>query len=120
MEAAEFAEHLVVDDIRDIFPMLSVKIENTTALDDSLETAMIQDKSGLRTPFTLDGLAARYGLKISSLPPVATRATDETDLVILYRRTELPELSTLGDSGVPMGDQDFQEPLAPQKNPFTR
>lgn len=56
---------------------------------------MIQDTSGLRTPYTLDSLVARYGLTPGTLPPDTRVLSDEADLVVLYLRTDTLTLPTL-------------------------
>ncbi len=105
-------------DIRTSFPVQSVTLESRAGLETGSETAMIQDMSGLRAPFTLDSLVARYGL----IPGTAPETAAESDLVILYRKPALPEITTLdGNTNESLfPEHDFQEPLAPQKNPYLR
>ncbi|MFZ1626870.1 MAG: LCP family protein [Candidatus Moraniibacteriota bacterium] len=115
------AAETLAADIRDTYPLDSVKIETTNALDVSGETAIIQDKSGVRVPFTLDSLVGRYGLTIGTIPANTTTFKADTDLVILYPKNDITEFFTLDHSSeIPADDADFQEPLAPQKNPHTR
>ncbi|MGB4943020.1 MAG: hypothetical protein WBO92_02810, partial [Candidatus Moraniibacteriota bacterium] len=111
------AEALAAD-IRDTFPARSVKLQSDNRLDTREGTAMIQDVSGLRTPYTLDGLIARYGFTPGTLPPGDQTASEDTDLVLLYLRTDTLTLPTLDRTDTSISDLDFQEPLAPQKNPL--
>ncbi|MGB4833483.1 MAG: LCP family protein [Candidatus Moraniibacteriota bacterium] len=110
------AEALAAD-IRETFPAESVKLQNDSRLDANQGTAMIQDTSGLRTPYTLDSLVARYGLTPGTLPPNTQVLSDEADLVVLYLRTDTLTLPTLDRADSSLGDTDFQEPLTPQKTP---
>lgn len=112
------AAEALATDIRDTFPLASVKIETIGALDVSGETAIIQDKSAARVPFTLDSLMARYGLTLGTLPAPVPTPTVDTDLVILYQKNDITEFFTLDRAEIPGSESDFQEPLAPQKNPY--
>lgn len=112
------AEALVAD-IRETFPIASVKLQSNSDLDRVGEAAMIQDKSGVRAPYTLDTLIARYGLAVGDIRGAAGLTRDDTDLVILYNQSG-PVLPTLDRADTLIGEADFQEPLAPQKNPYTR
>lgn len=112
------AEALVAD-IRETFPVASVKLQSDGGLDGTNEAAMIQDKSGVRAPYTLDTLIARYGLSVGDIRGAAALTRDDIDLVILYNQSG-PSLPTLNDADAALGEADFQEPLAPQKNPYTR
>jgi LCP family protein required for cell wall assembly len=112
------AEALVAD-IRETFPVASVKLQSDGGLDGVSEAAMIQDKSGVRAPYTLDTLIARYGLAVGDIRGAAALTRDDIDLVILYNQSG-PSLPTLDAADAALGETDFQEPLAPQKNPYTR
>lgn len=112
------AEALVAD-IRETFPVASVKLQSDGGLDGANEAAMIQDKSGVRAPYTLDTLIARYGLAVGDIRGAAALTRDDIDLVILYNQSG-PSLPTLDHADAALGEADFQEPLAPQKNPYTR
>lgn len=114
------AAEALAADIRETFPLASVKIETMNTLAVSDGTAIIQDKSGVRTPFTLSGLMARYGLSIGEVPVGATSSKSEADIVVLYQKNDISELFTLDRAAVPVSEADFQEPLAPQKNPYLR
>lgn len=116
------AAEMLVADLRDTFPVGSVTLVSRAALENRSETAMIQDKSGLRTPYTLDSLVARYGLKSGTLPEGALSTDTDDDLVILYQKSATAALSTLdAESAASLfPEHDFQEPLAPQKNPYLR
>ncbi len=109
----------LVSDIRETFPIASVKLQSDGGLDSVTEAAMIQDKSGVRAPYTLDTLIARYGLSVGDIRGAAALTRDDIDLVILYNQSG-PILPTLDRADAPIGETDFQEPLAPQKNPYTR
>lgn len=113
------AEALVAD-IRETLPVASVKLESADGLETDREVAMIQDKSGVRAPYTLDGLIARYGLAVGDIRSAAGLTREDTDLVILYNQSRRVDLSTLGEAGGSLDESDFQEPLAPQKNPYAR
>lgn len=115
------AAETLVADLRVTFPVGSVTLVSRTALENESETAMIQDKSGLSVPYTLDSLIARYGLSTGTLPPSALSTDTEDDLVIFYQKGVTPPLSTLDteSAGELFPEHDFQEPLTPQKNPFT-
>ncbi len=112
------AEALVAD-IRETFPIASVKLQTDGGLEANSEAAMIQDKSGVRAPYTLDTLIARYGLAVGDIRGAAALTRDDIDLVILYNQSG-SILPTLNDADATLGETDFQEPLAPQKNPHTR
>lgn len=113
------AETLATD-IRETFPVASVKLQFDAPVDGGSEVAMIQDRSNLRTPFTLDSLIARYGFSIGDVPTSPELEKSVADLVILYRQSERFSLPTPGEPDTVLEDADFQEPLAPQKNPFIR
>lgn len=112
------AEALVAD-IRETFPVASVKLQSDGGLETNGEAAMIQDKSSVRAPYTLDTLIARYGLSVGDIRGAAALTRDDIDLVILYNQSG-PSLPTLDRADAPIGEADFQEPLPPQKNPHTR
>ena len=96
-----------------------MKLQTDGGLDGTGESAMIQDKSGVRAPYTLDTLIARYGLAVGDIRGAAALTWDDIDLVILYNQSR-SILPTLNDADTALGEADFQEPLAPQKNPYTR
>ncbi|MFA9262562.1 MAG: LCP family protein [Undibacterium sp.] len=108
----------LASDIRSTFPVKSVTLESQPRLESGSETAMIQDMSNLAVPFTIDSLVARYGLTPGTIPESASG----NDIVILYRTTVLQDATTLDSSttGSLFPEHDFQEPLAPQKNPYLR
>ncbi len=96
-----------------------MKLQSDGGLETTGEAAMIQDKSGVRAPYTLDTLIARYGLAVGDIRGAAGLTRDDTDLVILYNQSG-PVLPTLDRADTLIGEADFQEPLAPQKNPHAR
>lgn len=108
----------LVADIRETFPVASVKLQTDGGLETGGEAAMIQDKSGVRVPYTLDTLIARYGLAVGQIRGAAGLTRNDTDLVILYNQNG-SDLPAFDHAGVPAMETDFQEPLVPQKNPYT-
>lgn len=116
------AAEALVADMRETFPVSSVTLVSRPTLENGNETAMIQARAGLENPYTLDSLVKRYGLVPAALPPEALSTDTEDDFVILYQRSTAPTLSTLdAESAASLfPENDFQEPLAPQKNPFIR
>ncbi len=110
------AEALAAD-IRDTFSVASVKVQTSSILDNGSETAMIQDASALRVPYTLDTLVARYALIVGEAPS-SLPVSGDADLIIRYLKVISLDLPTLDRPEAEPNDQDFQVPLAPQKNPF--
>jgi len=116
------AEALTAD-LRETFPGASVKLESRSTLEKTTETAIIQDMRGLRTPYTLDSLVARYGLDPGTVSEAATpTGRGDADLVILYTRSGFAPFTAPDTETVDavLNTPDFQEPLAPQENRFTR
>lgn len=109
------AEALAAD-IRETFPTKSVKLQSDNRLDIIPETAMIQDVNNLRTPYTLDSLIARYGFNSGTLPPTSQVSLADTDLVLLYLKTDTLILPTLDHADTTPDSLDFQEPFTPQKS----
>lgn len=112
------AAETLARDIRENYPIASVTLSAAHPLVVSGETAIIQDMRQARVPYTLDSLVKRYGLTVGTLP-IPTRTIKSTpDLVIYYPKNDFAELFTLDRTDISLDDHDFQEPLAPMKNPY--
>ncbi|MEP7162755.1 MAG: LCP family protein [Candidatus Moraniibacteriota bacterium] len=108
------AAEMLRQSLQSEFELKEVTLTVLPSLEKIGETAMIQDKTGLAKPFTLDALLRRYNLeKTESLPENTTASSQNSDFVILFTRTSFDD-ETLPPGEDALTNYDFQEPLPPQ------
>lgn len=104
------------NDIRSEYPATTVSVQIPPRMDETTEIAMIQDRSSLRVPFTLNSLKARYNLEVHHLIPFALEAPKtKADLALVYTLPTFTNFKTLSDPDVDLSnrDNDFPDILSP-------